>query len=212
MEKLADPRAALDTLVHRNGESYAALSRMLGRNAAYLQQYVKRGSPRVLPERERGMLARYFGVPEARLGGPADPESLVGIVAIDVAATAGAGGLLADEARRHVRRFDADLLRVLGLDPRSASMIRVIGDSMEPTLFDGDEILVDGNNRAVGRTGGLYVLRRDGGVMVKRLRREGRTIVIASDNPAYPEVAAGAGAGDDLRIIGRVAWLGRVPA
>ena len=47
-----DPRTALDRLVEASGESYAALSRMLHRNPAYLQQYVKRGTPRLLAERE----------------------------------------------------------------------------------------------------------------------------------------------------------------
>ncbi|MBR0553802.1 S24 family peptidase [Stakelama marina] len=210
MEKAVDPRAALDALVHERGESYAALSRMLGRNPAYLQQYVKRGSPRILPERDRAMLARYFGVAEAQLGGPAEAGALVGVPAVDVAATAGRGGLLADDARRHVRRFDAELLRALGLKPAAVSLVRVIGDSMEPTLFDGDEILVNSADRSVGTPGGLYVLRLDDGVMVKRLRRDGDAIVISSDNPAYIEQRAGKGSG--IQIIGRVAWLGRVPA
>ena len=45
-----DPRAALAVLATTRGDSLAALSAMLGRNAAYLQQYVKRGSPRRLAE------------------------------------------------------------------------------------------------------------------------------------------------------------------
>ena len=60
-----DPRAVLDALVAKSGESYAALSRMLQRNEAYLQQYVKRGTPRLLAERDRKLLASYFRVDEA---------------------------------------------------------------------------------------------------------------------------------------------------
>ena len=51
-----DPRVVLDRLVTAGGESYAALSRMLRRNPAYLQQYVKRGTPRLLAERDRKLL------------------------------------------------------------------------------------------------------------------------------------------------------------
>ena len=66
-----DARAALQRLIEERGEDYAGLSRLLGRNAAYVQQYIKRGSPRRLAEDDRRLLARYFGVDEARLGGPA---------------------------------------------------------------------------------------------------------------------------------------------
>jgi hypothetical protein len=61
-------RATVERLVNQRGESYAAMSRFIGRNAAYLQQFVKRGTPERLPEKERLMLAKYFGVDERRLG------------------------------------------------------------------------------------------------------------------------------------------------
>ena len=64
-------RAALQRLIEERGEDYAGLSRLLGRNPAYIQQYIKRGSPRRLAEDDRRLLARYFGVDEAALGGPA---------------------------------------------------------------------------------------------------------------------------------------------
>ncbi|MGJ3627467.1 hypothetical protein AB5I41_11770 [Sphingomonas sp. MMS24-JH45] len=56
------PRQALARLAAAQGVSLSALSRMLGRNVAYLQQYVGRGSPRVLPEAERRQLAQFLGV------------------------------------------------------------------------------------------------------------------------------------------------------
>lgn len=41
---------------------------MLRRNAAYLQQYVERGTPKVLAEDDRELLARHFNVDERELG------------------------------------------------------------------------------------------------------------------------------------------------
>ena len=41
-----NPREKLADLARERGESLAALSRMLGRNASYLQQYITKGSPR----------------------------------------------------------------------------------------------------------------------------------------------------------------------
>ncbi len=198
-------RAALAALIEASGASYAALSKLIGRNAAYLQQYVTRGSPRALAERDRARLAAYLGVPEAALGAP-EAAGLVQVARIDVGASAGPGGLVEDEARRRPGALDPGLLRQLGVRPAAASMIRVRGESMMPTLADGDEILVDRDRKAPGARGALFVLRLDGELMVKRLRAIGREIEIASDNPAWPVRTAPAG---ETEVIGRVVWLSR---
>ena len=74
---MISPRETLERLCAERGEDFAGLSRMLGRNSAYIQQYVRRGVPKRLGEDERRKLARYFGVAEALLGGPPmSPRSL----------------------------------------------------------------------------------------------------------------------------------------
>jgi hypothetical protein len=45
-----DPRSALQRLIEERGEDYSSLSRLIGRNAAYIQQYIKRGNPKKLGE------------------------------------------------------------------------------------------------------------------------------------------------------------------
>jgi hypothetical protein len=65
-----DPRAVLERLIAESAEDFAGLSKLIGRNPTYIQQFIKRGSPKKLPETERGILARYFGVDESVLGGP----------------------------------------------------------------------------------------------------------------------------------------------
>ena len=72
-----DARLALERLCAERGEDFAGLSRMIGRNPAYIQQFVRRGVPRRLGEQERRKLARYFGVSEALLGGPAEEGAAV---------------------------------------------------------------------------------------------------------------------------------------
>lgn len=62
-------RALLDQLIALQGMSYAQLSAMLGRNPAYVQQYIKRGSPRSLSRGEEHLLALHFEVPEDFLRG-----------------------------------------------------------------------------------------------------------------------------------------------
>jgi len=48
-----DPRVVLERLIAERGENYADLSRLLKRNPAYIQQFIKRGTPRKLDEEDR---------------------------------------------------------------------------------------------------------------------------------------------------------------
>ena len=92
-----DPRARLLDLAATGATSLAALSAMLGRNPAYLQQWVKRGSPRVLAERDRRMLANFFGVPETVLGAEPSAPVPLRVLRLDVAASAGPGATVEGE-------------------------------------------------------------------------------------------------------------------
>lgn len=209
-----DGRVALARLIEERGEDYAGLSRLLGRNAAYIQQFIKRGSPRRLAESDRRILARYFGVEEALLGAPeAAPgpgASLRPVPRLAVDAAAGAGALDSDERQAGHIAFDPVWLRRVARGaPEQLSIIRVAGDSMVPTLADGDDILVDRGDAAARLRDGIYVLRMDDVLMVKRVARapgQGRISVI-SDNPHYRSW-------DDLpmasvQLVGRVVWTGR---
>ncbi|WP_114952231.1 S24 family peptidase [Sphingosinicella terrae] len=210
-----DQRAALERLIRERREDYAGLSRLLGRNPAYIQQFIKRGSPRKLDADDVHVLARYFGVSEAELGGRDAAASgpgarFVQVARLDVAASAGPGALVEGEEAVSPIAFDEGWLRQLcGARSGDLSFIRVQGDSMAPTLADGDDILVDRSDRAERLRDGIYVLRREDSLMVKRLAPSpaGRLVTIKSDNPAYPEwrdcdLAT-------VEILGRVVWAGR---
>ncbi len=210
-----DPRDALDALIRERGEDYSAVSKLLGRNPAYIQQFIKRGTPKRLAEEDRLKLAAYFRVPEARLGGRSDPAEgmeagLIAVARIEIGASAGPGGIAEIEERGRPIGFDPGWLRELGVRrPAALSVIRVAGDSMEPTLCDGDDILVDQDVDAA-RAEGIYVLRIDDMLVVKRLTPDRARIPpfrISSDNTAHPEIVVSDPA--LVRIIGRVLWCGR---
>ena len=208
-----EARAALQRLIEDRGEDYAGLSRLLGRNPAYVQQFLKRGSPRRLAEGDRRLLSRYFGIDEAELGGPPPaPHAgrLVAVPRLDVGAAAGAGALGGDErARSHIAFDPAWLRQVASGAPDLLSIIRVEGDSMAPTLADGDEILVDRGDSGGRLRDGIYVLRIDEALVVKRLalNPSSRTVSVRSDNPAYPGWPDCDQAAVD--VVGRVVWAGR---
>ena len=210
---LNDPRLVLEKLCAERGEDFAGLSRMLGRNSAYIQQFVRRGVPKRLGEAERRKLARYFSIPESMLGGPAEDEQVGGLVPVKrspVRASAGPGAIPNDGVGRPYFAFDESWLKGLTASPAARlSIIRVEGDSMAPTLNAGDDILVDLGDCAGPLRDGIYVLRADDALVVKRLALHpaGRRVTVQSDNPAYPDWPdCGI---DDLNCIGRVIWAGR---
>jgi phage repressor protein C with HTH and peptisase S24 domain len=212
MMVIPDPRQRLLQLATERGASLSALSDLIGRNSTYLQQFIRKGSPRKLEETDRRTLARFFGVDEAELGAPEeislpeDPKPLRGdwvdVPRLALGASAGPGAVAAEELPIGAFRFSARWLREQGLDPRMLSAIRVEGDSMEGTLRDGDEILVDRSPRPL--RDGIHVVRTGDALLVKRvdLGRPG-AITLVSDNPAYRPIAL---APDELEVVGRVVW------
>lgn len=199
-------RTVLQELAARAGVSLAALSRMLGRNDAYLQQFVQRGTPRVLAERDRKSLAEFFGVPETRLGAASIAGPML-VRRLAVAASAGPGATVDDEVMIGVEALDRQLARRLGLSDGAASVIRVRGDSMAPGLMDGDHLVVDQTDVQPGARGGLYVIRIGDALMVKRVRADSGGLVASSDNPAAPPLPDG-----PITVVGRVVWQMRLPS
>lgn len=209
----SDPRARLLELATERGASLSGLSALLGRNSTYLQQFVRKGSPRKLDEQDRRTLARFFGVAESELG--AEDNSFAAAASgqrgdwadvprLALGASAGAGAFATDELEVGTLRFSHRWLREQGLDPAQLSAIRVSGDSMEATLRDGDEILVDRTPRPL--RDGIHVVRVGDSLLVKRLDtgRPGM-IALVSDNPAYRTIALPP---EEVELVGRVVWKG----
>ena len=201
-----DPRERLADLARVQGSSLAALSRMIGRNASYLQQYITKGSPRKLEEEDRRRLAEFFGVAETELGAAEEKSYETGewveVPRLSVEASAGPGAQGAEEIAFDAFRFSRRWLREQGLTPGNLSAIRVMGDSMEPLLRDGDEVLVDTSTRDFRE--GVHVVRFNDTLLVKRLASQGPgRFSLLSQNMAYPPIAASAA---DLEILGRVVW------
>lgn len=203
-------REQLDALIRQSGQGYADVSRLIGRNAAYVQQFIKRGVPRRLGEQERRLLAAHFGVSEALLGGPPQmpgrlsPEPAHHVL-IEVPFLANSGG----PAAAHHLRIDGSLIQRLSTG-RAASLAAMVveGDSMAPTLLAGDHLLVDLSDSGPPRDG-LYAIESDSAPLVKRLSVNPATqrVAILSDNVAYPSFPDCQA--DSIDILGRVVWMGR---
>lgn len=117
------------------------------------------------------------------------------------------GGLLPDNTIEMRVAFRRDWIQRKG-DPSNMSIIRVQGDSMEPTLMSGDIVLVDHGRNFIDPWGGIYALVSDSRIMIKRLQvlsHIGKIRVI-SDNQKYEPYVVSP---DQLVINGKVIWFGR---
>jgi len=118
------------------------------------------------------------------------------------------GGLEPDNACDYHCAFRKDWLKKKGVSPSNMSLIKVQGDSMEPTLLSGDLVLVDHSRTVVAPQGGIYAIATDHEIMIKRIQVlfHQNKLKIISDNPRYEPIEADPG---QIRINGRAIWYGR---
>ena len=124
---------------------------------------------------------------------------------LEFAGAAGDGSVGDLVPRSGVVWFRRDGLQRFGLDPAQCAVLRVQGESMEPTIPAGNSILVD-RSRTRRRDGQIFVLRTAEGLVVKRAAKgEDGGWKLASDHPAW-ELAPFP---DEAAILGRVVWTAR---
>jgi phage repressor protein C with HTH and peptisase S24 domain len=131
----------------------------------------------------------------------------------DEEVSAGFGRSGVDAPKPQKIAISRQLLHDLGLVPHHTIMLKVAGDSMEPTLKGGDRLLL--NTTPSHLLNGVTVFVSSGQLMVKRLAPTASgTVMIISDNDRYPTQEAEISrfrwgepdGGDAITIIGRVAY------
>ena len=212
-----------------------AASIAMDRNAAYLHQFVYRGTPKVLSEDDREALANHLGCAQEELKhkrvpprkprkkvapkeGRVQPSSLSStpegyraIPEIDVRASAGPGALNEglEEAKEMWFFPDPVIRHEFRARPADLRMITIDGDSMEPLLASGDRILIDTSQR-IPVPPGIFVIWDGMGLVAKRIEHEPNSeppmVVIKSVNPEYETYERDA---EEVHIIGRVVWTSR---
>ena len=217
-----DPaRLAVRAAVATAGMTLKQASRALGRNDAYLQQYLYRGTPRRLPEPLRLRLAEITGADQADFLDPAlralcspaggGEDGTVRVPLHAVRAAAG-GGSVPDEASgcRDSLAFPPALLRRITAAPAGGlKLLSISGDSMSPTLEDGDLVMVD-TQRRMPSPPGIFILDDGLGLVAKRVDAIPNSwplaLRLSSDNPAYSNYRRRV---DEVHIVGRVVWFAR---
>ena len=120
----------------------------------------------------------------------------------DVRLAAGTGEAVFEESSELSIIVSAEALAPWA-QPDRLKCVRAVGDSMEPTIGDGDFVALD-HGRTEPLDGQIFAARTATGLVVKRLGRRGDRWQLISDNPAYQSRPMT----EDDRILGQVAWHG----
>ncbi|MHB8772997.1 MAG: XRE family transcriptional regulator [Syntrophales bacterium] len=117
------------------------------------------------------------------------------------------GGVMPDESVDLLAAFRKDWIKRKGGKPERMSLIKVDGDSMEPTLLSGDLVLVDHGRDSIASQGGIYAIAIDDEIMIKRVQPViPDKLLVISDNKQYPPFEVSRNA---VRINGKVIWYAR---
>lgn len=139
----------------------------------------------------------------------ADGEAIV-IPRFCIAASAGGGCWPQDDQVVEQITLKQSWLRRMfpAVSLAALAVMSVHGDSMSPTLRDGDLMLIDRSVEEVGPEG-VYVLTIEGDLYVKRVQREPGQLIIKSDNTLYRAWEVPRAALDQVRVHGRMVYSWR---
>lgn len=213
-------RKKVQRLLAEKNIDLATASRAIGKNQAYIQQYIVKGSPVILKDTDRKIIANMLGIDEKELMDSKTLKDIVKIqhfekniikteyITIDILdATACCGNGIEAFQENVIGQWSMPLFDFKTIsttsNPDNVKMLRVKGDSMAPTIKDADWVLVDTSFRSPD-SDGIYLLKISTGLAIKRLQGSvGNNIIIISDNPKYPPVTAASG---DVQICGKIIY------
>lgn len=170
------------------------IARELGTTPAYLTGETDDPNEGALPAPTPSILAEQLGLSMI-------PE-------VDIAYSMGGGSVVEEYAPTTMVPFRQDWLnRLTRGGPADVFLTRGDGDSMMPTILDGDDVLVNRADNVVRHQDRIWALGYGELGMIKRVRRLANGLFqLNSDNPNVTPVDA---TEDELFIVGRVIWVGR---
>lgn len=123
----------------------------------------------------------------------------------DVEVSAGSGAVAYGEIEpTHRLAFRRDWLASRGLYEKDLHVVIARGDSMEPTIHGKDTLLID-TSKSTPRDGHIYVIRSGDTLWVKRIQRQfDKSLLLISDNTAYPPLPLNLAEHPDIQVIGQV--------
>ena len=137
-------------------------------------------------------------------------DGVVEIPEYDIKLSAGGGYLVDREDIKAKWSFGRGYITgELRLNPATLSMVEIVGDSMTPTLYPGDRVLVNHEDTNVYREG-VFAVWNGYATVAKRvevmLGSAPPRLMLISDNKSHNQYEVGA---DEINVIGRIVWFAR---
>ncbi|MDY3123585.1 MAG: S24 family peptidase [[Actinobacillus] rossii] len=159
------------------------------------------------PQEDNGIVTRPFEVLEKECTKQDEVEMLASFESIEVSAGFGSFNVGITKPDGKVP-YDSNLLRNLGVKPKQCGVFWANGYSMQPTILDGDQLLVDFSKREV-KNNKVYLVQNGDSVWVKRVKIEWDGVELISDNKEeYRPIRISADEAQNLQIIGQVVHIG----
>lgn len=120
-----------------------------------------------------------------------------------ISVSTGFGAFNDDNNSNEKVKIESSWLESRRLKAKDCAMFSVDGDSMYPTLKDGEEIVIDRSKKEL-REGKIFVLNHMGTMWVKRVRVNYDSIELISDNNFYNPITITQDEAEQLNVIGQV--------
>lgn len=188
----------LKEIRERNGLTQPELGSKIGIDATAVSRYEKGKGAKDIPYQLKQKLTNVFSIEEITYieigkNDKSDQKSdssdiqynenkMISAPIMSVKASAGSGREQHEVITTGELLIDRMLFKVLP-NLKNIRAIEVEGDSMYPTLKEGDYVIIEENMNFTGD--GIYVLHYDGVLLVKRLQADIDGIEILSDNQSY---------------------------
>lgn len=137
----------------------------------------------------------------------AESADYIKIPHFNIQASAGAGSELVEiDAYKNTIGIHTQTLLDHGLTPENLMSMYVRGDSMEPSLFDGDAVLIKKVVDSFSVLEGVYIFRIHSEIFIKRIQfnKYAATLKVDSDNAFYDSYIISGSDLNDVEIIGEV--------
>ena len=138
----------------------------------------------------------------------ASNDDYVMIDQYDVVGSCGSGALIGDVTVKGGLAFKRDWINAMNVDSKNLATIYAQGDSMSPTIEDGQVLLVD-KSAIQPQSTKIYIICIDGQLYIKRLVNLYDKWVMRSDNPdksSYPDIEISADTMSEVDVQGRIVW------
>lgn len=228
-------REKFKSLLRERGISLRRMSLDLGLNESYFQQFVAYGRPGSVEGEVLRQAAAYLGVTERELAPP--PPALhdsftpsayetsgyrgsnahkpgtendaVVLPCYDLASLPNGEDWRAEGNQGGHMVFSRQMLQYITSTPSDQlALLKIRGDTMAPTLQQGDCALID-CTRTIASEDGIYAIFHESRLLIRRVTVDPirKQVTLSQDNAAYPAVREYSLV--DIRAAGRIIWAGK---